>query len=206
MIFLVLGSIILGVATPSEAAAVGAAGALSIALTQGKFTKDILKKTSRETIKITSMVFMILLGATLFSLVFRGFEGELLIHSLLIEIPADKYTSLLIVLALMFFLGFILDFIEIIFIVIPLFGPTLFSLGFDPVWIGILIAMVLQTSFLTPPFGFSLFYLRGVAPKNILTSEIYNGVYPFIGIQILVIIIIYLFPGMTTYLPEILFG
>ena len=140
LIFLVLGSIILGVATPSEAAAVGAAGALSIALTQGKFTKDILKKTSRETIKITSMVFMILLGATLFSLVFRGFEGELLIHSLLIEIPADKYTSLLIVLALMFFLGFILDFIEIIFIVIPLFGPTLFSLGFDPVWIGILIA------------------------------------------------------------------
>ena len=206
LIFLVLGSIILGVATPSEAAAVGAAGALSIALTQGKFTKDILKKTSRETIKITSMVFMILLGATLFSLVFRGFEGELLIHSLLIEIPADKYTSLLIVLALMFFLGFILDFIEIIFIVIPLFGPTLFSLGFDTVWIGNLIAMVLQTSFLTQPFGFSLFYLRGVAPKNILTSEIYNGVYPFIGIQILVIIIIYLFPGMTTYLPEILFG
>ena len=114
--------------------------------------------------------------------------------------------SLLIVLRLMFFLGFILDFIEIIFIVIPLFGPTLFSLGFDPVWIGILIAMVLQTSFLTPPFGFSLFYLRGVAPKNISTFEIYNGVYPFIGIQVLVIIAIYLFPGMTTFLPEFFFG
>ncbi|MEC9206204.1 MAG: TRAP transporter large permease subunit [Pseudomonadota bacterium] len=206
LIFLVLGSIILGVATPSEAAAVGAAGALSIAFTQGKFTKDILKRTSRETIKITSMVFMILLGATLFSLVFRGFEGELLIHNLLVEIPADKYTSLIIVLMLMFFLGFILDFIEIIFIVIPLFGPTLFSLGFDPVWIGILIAMVLQTSFLTPPFGFSLFYLRGVTPTSISTSEIYNGVYPFIGLQILVIILIYQFPSMTTYLPKILFG
>ena len=107
---------------------------------------------------------------------------------------------------LMFFLGFILDFIEIIFIVIPLFGPTLFSLGFDPVWIGILIAMVLQTSFLTPPFGFSLFYLRGVTPTSISTSEIYNGVYPFIGLQILVIILIYQFPSMTTYLPKILFG
>ncbi|MEC7832720.1 MAG: TRAP transporter large permease subunit [Pseudomonadota bacterium] len=206
LIFLVLGSIIFGIATPSEAAAVGAAGSLSIAFTQGKFTKNILEKTSRETMKITSMVFMILLGATLFSLVFRGFEGELLIHNLLIEIPSDKYMSLLIVLTLMFFLGFILDFIEIIFIVIPLFGPTLFSLGFDPVWIGILIAMVLQTSFLTPPFGFSLFYLRGVAPKNISTFEIYNGVYPFIGIQVLVIIAIYLFPGMTTFLPEFFFG
>tara|TARA_Y100000590_G_scaffold13842_2_gene16681 strand:+ start:10208 stop:11572 length:1365 start_codon:yes stop_codon:yes gene_type:complete len=206
LIFLVLGSIIFGIATPSEAAAVGAAGSLSIAFLKGKFTKNILEKTSRETIKITSMVFMILLGATLFSLVFRGFEGELLIHNLLVEIPSDKYTSLLIVLILMFFLGFILDFIEIIFIVIPLFGPTLFSLGFDPIWIGILIAMVLQTSFLTPPFGFSLFYLRGVTPKNISTSEIYNGVYPFIGIQILVIIIIYQFPSMTTFLPEFLFG
>ena len=206
IIFLVLGSIIFGIATPSEAAAVGAAGSLSIAFLKGKFTKNILEKTSRETIKITSMVFMILLGATLFSLVFRGFEGELLIHNLLVEIPSDKYTSLLIVLILMFFLGFILDFIEIIFIVIPLFGPTLFSLGFDPIWIGILIAMVLQTSFLTPPFGFSLFYLRGVTPKNISTSEIYNGVYPFIGIQILVIIIIYQFPSMTTFLPEFLFG
>ena len=149
---------------------------------------------------------MILLGATLFSLVFRGFGGEVLIHALLIEIPEDKYISLLIVLVMMFFLGFILDFIEIIFIVIPLFGPTLFSLGFDPVWIGILIAMVLQTSFLTPPFGFSLFYLRGVTPKNISTSEIYKGVYPYIAIQIIVIIIIYFFPGMTTYLPEVLFN
>ena len=148
---------------------------------------------------------MILIGATLFSLVFRGFEGESLIHSLLIDLPSDKNISLIIVLILMFFLGFILDFIEIIFIIIPLFGPTLFSLGFDPIWIGILIAMVLQTSFLTPPFGFSLFYLRGVAPKNISTSDIYKGVYPFIGLQILVIIFIFLFPGITTFLPEILF-
>ena len=205
LIFLVLGSIILGFATPSEAAAVGAAGALLLSFMQSKFTKDILEKTSRQTIKITSMVFMILIGATLFSLVFRGFEGESLIHSLLIDLPSDKNISLIIVLILMFFLGFILDFIEIIFIIIPLFGPTLFSLGFDPIWIGILIAMVLQTSFLTPPFGFSLFYLRGVAPKNISTSDIYKGVYPFIGLQILVIIFIFLFPGITTFLPEILF-
>jgi len=206
LIFLVLGSIIFGLATPSEAAAVGAAGALGIALIQGKLNKNILNQTSLETIKITSMVFMILLGATLFSLVFRGFEGESLIHQLLIDIPEDKYTSLIIVLLIMFFLGFILDFIEIIFIVIPLFGPTLFSLGFDPIWIGILIAMVLQTSFLTPPFGFSLFYLRGVVPKNIATSEIYKGVYPYILLQIIIIIVIYLFPSMTTYLPKILFN
>ena len=206
LIFLVLGSIILGFATPSEAAAVGAAGALLLSFMQNKFTKNVLEKTSRQTIKITSMVFMILIGATLFSLVFRGFEGKSLIHSLLIDLPSEKNVSLIIVLILMFFLGFILDFIEIIFIIIPLFGPTLFSLGFDPIWIGILIAMVLQTSFLTPPFGFSLFYLRGVAPKNISTSDIYKGVYPFIGLQILVIIFIFLFPNITTFLPEILFG
>ena len=206
LIFFVLGSIIFGVATPSEAAAVGAAGALLLSFLQGKFTKNILDNTSRETIKITSMVFMILIGATLFSLVFRGFEGESLIHNLLIDMPSEKNIALIIVLLLMFFLGFILDFIEIIFIVIPLFGPTLFSLGFDPIWIGILIAMVLQTSFLTPPFGFSLFYLRGVAPKSISTSDIYNGVYPFIALQILVIIIIFTFPATTTFLPKILFG
>jgi tripartite ATP-independent transporter DctM subunit len=202
LILIVLGSIIFGIATPSEASALGAAGAFFLALYQKKISKIIIHTTAKETIKLTSMVFMILIGATFFSLVFRGLDGEAFIHNLLLVDANDKNFSLIIVLLLMFFLGFILDFIEIIFIIIPLFGPALFSLGFEPVWIGILIAMVLQTSFLTPPFGFALFYLRGVAPKNIPTFEIYKGVYPFVMIQILVIVIIFLYPEIATFLPN----
>ena len=204
LIIVVLGSIILGVATPSEAASLGAVGALIIALFKNKISIQILKESSKVTIKLTSMVFLILIGATIFSLVFRGLEGEKLIQDLLIHGPENKYISLIITLMIMFLLGFILDFIEIIYIIIPLFGPILFSFGFDPIWIGILIAMVLQTSFLTPPFGFSLFYLRGVAPKNVSTIDIYKGVYPFIIIQIFVISIIFLIPEITTILPSIL--
>ena len=147
------------------------------------------------------MVFAILIGATFFSLVFRGLEGEELIQKLLQHGPDNKYLSLLITLGIMFLLGFILDFIEIIFIIIPLFGPVLFSFGFDPVWVGILIAMVLQTSFLTPPFGFSLFYLRGVAPQTIATSEIYKGVLPFIIMQVIAILIIFVFPEIINWIP-----
>ena len=202
LILIVLGSIIFGIATPSEASALGAAGAFFLALSQKRISKIIINTTAKETIKLTSMVFMILIGATFFSLVFRGLDGEAFIHNLLLVDANDKNFSLIIVLLLMFFLGFILDFIEIIFIIIPLFGPALFSLGFDPIWIGILIAMVLQTSFLTPPFGFALFYLRGVAPKNIPTFEIYKGVYPFVIIQILVIVIIFLYPEIATFLPN----
>ena len=202
LILIVLGSIIFGIATPSEASALGATGAFFLALSQKKISKIIINRTAKETIKLTSMVFMILIGATFFSLVFRGLDGEAFIHNLLLVDTNDKNFSLIIVLLLMFFLGFILDFIEIIFIIIPLFGPALFSLGFEPVWIGILIAMVLQTSFLTPPFGFALFYLRGVAPKNIPTFEIYKGVYPFVMIQILVIVIIFLYPEIATFLPN----
>jgi len=202
LILIVLGSIIFGIATPSEASALGATGAFFLALSQKKISKIIIHTTAKETIKLTSMVFMILIGATFFSLVFRGLDGEAFIHNLLLVDTNDKNFSLIIVLLLMFFLGFILDFIEIIFIIIPLFGPALFSLGFEPVWIGILIAMVLQTSFLTPPFGFALFYLRGVAPKNIPTFEIYKGVYPFVMIQILVIVIIFLYPEIATFLPN----
>ena len=179
-------------------------GALIIALFKNKISIQILKESSKVTIKLTSMVFLILIGATIFSLVFRGLEGEKLIQDLLIHGPENKYISLIITLMIMFLLGFILDFIEIIYIIIPLFGPILFSFGFDPIWIGILIAMVLQTSFLTPPFGFSLFYLRGVAPKNVSTIDIYKGVYPFIIIQIFVISIIFLIPEITTILPSIL--
>ena len=204
LIFIVLGSIILGVATPSEASSLGAVGSLLIAFNKSKLSFNIIKETSKETIKLTSMVFLILIGATFFSLVFRGLEGEELIHSLLSHGPENKYISLLITLSIMFFLGFILDFIEIIFIIIPLFGPVLFSFGFDPIWIGILIAMVLQTSFLTPPFGFSLFYLRGVAPKEIQTMDIYKGVLPFILIQIIAIGLVFLFPEIALILPNLL--
>jgi len=202
LILIVLGSIIFGIATPSEASALGAAGAFFLALSQKRISKKIIHTTAKETIKLTSMVFMILIGATFFSLVFRGLEGEAFIHNFLLVDADNKNFSLIIVLLLMFFLGFILDFIEIIFIIIPLFGPVLFSLGFEPIWIGILIAMVLQTSFLTPPFGFALFYLRGVAPKSISTLEIYKGVYPFVMIQILVIVIIFLYPEIVTFLPN----
>ena len=204
LIIIVLGSIIFGIATPSEAASLGAVGAILLSILKNKLKLSIIKITSLETIKLTSMVFLILIGATFFSLVFRGLEGEELIHNLLSYGPENKYLSLIITLAIMFLLGFILDFIEIIFIIIPLFGPVLFTYGFDPVWIAIMIAMVLQTSFLTPPFGFSLFYLRGVAPKEISTQDIYKGVMPFIIIQIIAIVIVFLIPEIATILPKII--
>ena len=204
LIIIVLGSIIFGIATPSEAASLGAVGAILLSILKNKLKLSIIKITSLETIKLTSMVFLILIGATFFSLVFRGLEGEELIQNLLSYGPENKYLSLIITLAIMFLLGFILDFIEIIFIIIPLFGPILFTYGFDPVWIAIMIAMVLQTSFLTPPFGFSLFYLRGVAPKEISTQDIYKGVMPFIIIQIIAIVIVFLIPEIATILPKII--
>ena len=204
LMFIVLGSIIFGIATPSEAAGIGALGAIILAYSQNNLSKIILDKCVFESIKLTSMVFMILIGAILFSLVFRGLEGEEFIHKFLVEMPDNKFMTLFIVLLIMFFLGFILDFIEITFIVIPLIGPALFTLGFDPLWIGILIALVLQTSFITPPFGFSLFYLRGVLPKNVKTTEIYKGIIPFLLIQIFLVIVVFIFPDLATALPEIL--
>ncbi len=206
LMVLVLGSILFGVATPSEAAGVGALGAIALAFSQSSITKNIMDNCVYETIKLTSMVFMILIGAIMFSLVFRGLEGEEFIHKFLIEMPNDKIITLIIVLSIMFLLGFILDFIEIIFIVIPLMGPALFGLGFDPVWIGILIALVLQTSFITPPFGFSLFYLRGVIPNEVNTFDIYKGIIPFLLIQIALVIIVFIAPQLATFLPNLLFG
>ncbi len=206
LILLVLGAIILGIATPSEAAALGVLGAIVISTVQKQLNSNVLNNCSRETIKLTSMIFMILIGATLFSLVFRGLNGEEAIQSLFLNDSLDKFYILLIVLFLMFLLGFILDFIEIIFIVIPIFGPILFTLGFDPVWIGILIGMILQTSFLTPPFGFSIFYLRGVTPNDIDTKEIYKGVFPFVIIQLSVVMLIILIPELATMLPNIIFN
>ena len=204
LMFIVLGSIIFGIATPSEAAGIGALGAIIIAYGRKDLSKDILDNCVYDSIKLTSMVFMILIGAILFSLVFRGLEGEEFIHKLLVELPNDKMLTLIIVLIIMFLLGFILDFIEITFIVIPLIGPALFTLGFDPLWLGILIALVLQTSFITPPFGFSLFYLRGVLPRDVKTIEIYKGIVPFLIIQVILMICVFNFPSLATFLPELL--
>tara|TARA_B100001564_G_scaffold289098_1_gene252635 strand:- start:425 stop:1777 length:1353 start_codon:yes stop_codon:yes gene_type:complete len=204
LIIVVLGSIVFGIATPSEAASLGAIGAVALAFYKNKLNSSIIEATSLETIKLTSMVFMILIGATFFSLVFRGLEGEALIHDLLAQGDDSKYYSLIITLFIMFLLGFILDFIEIIFIIIPIFGPILFTYGFDPVWVAIMIAMVLQTSFMTPPFGFSLFYLRGVAPKEVTTIDIYKGVIPFVLIQLVAIIIVFLIPEIATMIPSLI--
>ncbi len=204
LIIFVLGSIIAGIATPSEAASLGILGSLLLSLRSKNLNRYIILKCSRESIKLTSMIFMILIGATFFSLVFRGLEGESFVQSLFYNESFGGLGTLITVLILMFFLGFILDFIEIIFIVIPIFGPVLFTLGFDPIWIGILIAMVLQTSFLTPPFGFSIFYLRGVVPKQIQTEDIYKGVIPFVLIQIMMVLLMLFFPELTTFIPSML--
>ena len=201
LIFAVLGSIIAGLATPTEAAAIGAMGALLLAASKQQLTLDNLREVMRSTTRITSMVFMILIGASLFSLVFRGFEGDELIQSLLSDLSGGKYTAVFIVMLVMFLLGFVLDFIEITFVVVPIVGPVLLAMGIDPIWLGIMIAINLQTSFLTPPFGFALFYLRGVAPAEIKTTQIYKGVTPFIIIQLLAMALIAYWPALATWLP-----
>ncbi len=202
LIFIVLGSIMAGVATPTEAAGVGAFGALIIAMVKRQLDTGKLTHIVRETLKITAMVFMILIGATIFSLVFRGFGGDDLVHSWFADIPGGKFGALLVVMVVIFLLGFILDFIEITFVVVPIVGPVLLAMGFDPVWLGIMIAINLQTSFLTPPFGFALFYLRGVAPASVATSMIYRGVIPFIVIQLLMLLIIARWPVIVTGLSS----
>ena len=204
LIFLVLGSIIGGVATPTEAAALGAMGSMLLAFYRKQLRLKIMQRVMQETTRITSMVFMILIGASIFSLVFRGFEGDELVRSFLSELPGGVYGALLVVMLVMFLLGFVLDFIEITFVVIPIVGPILLAMGVDPVWLGILIAINLQTSFLTPPFGFSLFYLRGVAADSIRTIEIYKGVMPFILIQLLVMALLVIWPALTTWLPGVI--
>lgn len=203
LILTVLGSIIVGLATPTEAAAVGATGAMILAWVRGNFNGDILRGVMQETTRISSMVFMILIGASIFSLVFRGFEGDELIQRFLSDLPGGVYGALFLVMLVMFLLGFVLDFIEITFVVIPIVGPILLSMGIDPIWLGILIAINLQTSFLTPPFGFALFYLRGVAPAEISTMDIYKGVIPFIFIQLIAMAMIAGWPQLVTWLPGV---
>ncbi len=204
LIVLVLGSILTGAATPTEAAGVGALGALLLAGLRGKLTLAILRDVVQSTTRITAMVFGILIGASLFSLVFRGLGGETLVHELFTGLPGGTLTALLVVMALIFLLGFILDFIEITFVVVPIIAPVLFAMGVDPLWLGIMIAINLQTSFLTPPFGFALFYLRGVAPDSVPTAQIYRGVVPFIVIQLLLLALIALEPGIVSWLPNLL--
>ncbi len=204
LIAVVLGSILAGAATPTEAAGVGAVGAWLLALAKGEMPLDRLGAVLRNTLEITAMVFMILVGAAVFSLVFRGFGGEELIHTFLTDLPGGVFGATLFVMVLIFLLGFILDFIEITFVVVPIVGPVLLMMGLDPVWLGIMIAINLQTSFLTPPFGFALFYLRGVAADQVPTGAIYRGVIPFIVIQLLVIAALWQWPELATWLPAAL--
>ena len=206
LILVVLGSIIFGVATPTEASSFGAIGATILAMINKKLNFCILKDVLIQASKITSMIFVLLIGATIFSLVFRGLEGDIFINNSLSGLPGDVYTKLALVMFAIFLLGFILDFIEITYVVIPVVAPILLSMGIDPIWLGILIAINLQTSFLTPPFGFAIFYLKSVIPKNIDTVEIYKGVIPFIVIQIITITIIIIIPEITTWLPNKIFG
>ncbi len=201
LIVSVLGSILSGIATPTEAAGVGAMGATLLALARRQLSIARLREVTESTVIVTAMVFMILIGAAIFSLVFRGFGGEELVTSFFTSMPGGVFGSTLAVMALIFLLGFILDFIEITFVVVPIVGPVLLAMGVDPVWLGIMIAINLQTSFLTPPFGFALFYLRGVAPKEVLTSDIYRGVMPFIAIQLLLLAMLAIWPQLATWLP-----
>jgi TRAP-type mannitol/chloroaromatic compound transport system permease large subunit len=268
LIVAVLGSILAGVATPTEAAAVGALGAILLAalrldekrgipilaaggaligmlILSGLFdlrvSRDeiggadqaaiyaafvlaailawgtlvslwriyknrILHEVGRSTMQISAMVFVILIGAALFSLVFRGLGGDDMVHELLSNLPGGIIGAMLVVMLIMFALGFFLDFIEITFVVVPIIAPVLLQMDINPVWLGVMMAVNLQTSFLTPPFGFSLFYLRGVAPPEVTTGQIYKGVVPFVLIQLLALAIIGLFPGLVTWLPKIVFG
>ena len=206
LIVSVLGSILGGLATPTEAASVGAVGATLLALARKNCTIKVLREVARSTLEVTSMVFMILIGASLFSLVFRGFGGDDLIAELLGGLPGGVIGATIVIMLVMFLLGFILDFIEITFVVVPIVGPILLSMGIDPVWLGIMIAINLQTSFLMPPFGFALFYLRGVAPKSVTTGQIYRGVLPFIAIQLLMLLLLAYWPELATWLPGIIYG
>jgi tripartite ATP-independent transporter DctM subunit len=202
LIVSVLGSILSGIATPTEAAGVGAMGATLLALARQQLSIARLREVMESTVMVTAMVFMILIGAAIFSLVFRGFGGEEMVTDFFTSMPGGVFGSILAVMVLIFLLGFILDFIEITFVVVPIVGPVLLAMGVDPVWLGIMIAVNLQTSFLTPPFGFALFYLRGVAPKEVLTSDIYRGVMPFIGIQLLLLALLAMWPQLATWLPS----
>ena len=205
LIIAVMGSILGGFATPTEAAGVGAAGALLLAVAYRAMSWKVLNEVSVSTLRTTAMVFFILIGASIFSMVFRGYGGDVLVHGWFNSMPGGAWGALAIVMLVIFLLGFMLDFIEIIFVVVPIVGPVLLAMGIDPIWLGVLIAVNLQTSFLTPPFGFALFYLRGVTPPSIPTSDIYHGIVPFVSLQLLMLAVLALWPQLATWLPNLLY-
>jgi tripartite ATP-independent transporter DctM subunit len=206
LIVAVLGSILSGIATPTEAAAVGATGATLLAWLNNSLSFKQVKETMDSTLNVTSMVFLIFFGAAIFSLVFRGYGGDELVEQLFEDMPGGVIGATLVVMVVIFLLGFILDFIEITFVVVPIVAPVLLTMGLDPVWLGIMIAINLQTSFLTPPFGFALFYLRGVAGDTVNSMDIYKGVMPFIAIQLAVLGLLAVWPGLVTWLPNLIYG
>jgi tripartite ATP-independent transporter DctM subunit len=206
LIFAVLGSILAGLATPTEAAGVGGMGALLLAMLRRELDLSRLRDIMRSTLRISSMVFLILIGASIFSLVFRGYGGDDGVREILEALPGGVIGAVVVVMLVMFLLGFVLDFIEITFVVVPIVGPVLLAMGLDPVWLGIMIALNLQTSFLTPPFGFALFYLRGVAPPSVSTASVYRGAIPFVVIQLFALLLIAAFPDLATWLPQKIYG
>ncbi|WP_288030301.1 TRAP transporter large permease subunit [Prosthecochloris sp.] len=206
LVLAVLGSIFAGIASPTEAAAIGAFGALLLTLFQRKLSLDVLRSVMRETTSLTSMVFMILAGASAFSLVFRGMHGDRLLADAILQANLQPELFLALVMIVVFLAGFFIDFIEIIFIIVPVVAPVFTAFGVDLLWIGVLLAMNLQASFLTPPFGFSLFYLKGVAPKEVTTSHLYRGIIPFIVIQVMMLVLVIVFPELVTWLPKALSG
>ncbi|SIS41233.1 TRAP transporter large permease [Insolitispirillum peregrinum] len=207
LIVAVLGSILSGIATATESASVGGIGALILAAANRQLSLKVLREVIESTLKISSMVFIILLGASVFSLVFRGLGGEHLVEQMFNGMPGGKMGAIFTVMLVMFILGFFLDTFEIIFIVVPITAPILLAMdGVDPIWLGVMMGLNLQTSFLTPPFGFSLFYLRGVAPRSVTTAHIYKGVIPFVAIQALMMVILYAFPTIATALPKYMFA
>jgi tripartite ATP-independent transporter DctM subunit len=202
----VLGSIFAGIASPTEAASVGAVGATVLTVAYKKFNFTVLMDVMKQTTTLTCMVFIILVGATTLGLVFRGLDGDRLVRELITSLPFGKWGILFIVMGIIFIAGFFLDFIEITFIHVPVLAPIMISLGVNPLWLAVLIAVNLQTSFLTPPFGFSLFYLKGVTPPEVSTMDIYKGIIPFVIIQIIGLAIICLIPETVTWLPKLIYG
>ncbi|WP_332716738.1 TRAP transporter large permease [Pelagibacterium mangrovi] len=203
LILLVLGSILTGVATPTEAGSVGAVGATILAALRWRLSFKVFRDCAMATATITSMIFIILFGASVFSIVFRVMGGDNLVHEFLANLPGGAIGAMIVVMLIMFVLGFILDTFEIIFIIIPITAPILLALGVDPIWLGVMVGVNLQTSFMTPPFGFSLFYLRGVAPSRVTTGMIYKGAAPFVLLQIIAIALLFMFPQLITWLPSI---
>ncbi|TDJ65335.1 MAG: TRAP transporter large permease subunit [Proteobacteria bacterium] len=204
LIVAVLGSILFGIASPTESAAIGGVGAMALAAAHRRLSLEKLQLAAIQTMRLTSMVFIILIGATAFGLVFKGMGGDRLVHDIFIGLPGREWTFLLVSQAVIFILGFFLDFVEICFIVVPILAPIATFLGLDLLWFALLIAVNLQTSFLTPPFGFSLFYLKAVAPRSIKIQQIYRGVIPFVVMQLLTLTLIITFPQIALWLPNLM--